>query len=219
MTEAYAAGFRTAAETAGVDPVVLEKYAGVLGLVGKTIGAALHPIRTANRVTGAIGDTARNIAMGGAGAAGNWLGSSIARYFQLLTGGNSKTLAPIVKGRLLRRVHRKQLETLRSGKVPGATDWASSAAAREAAAAGDMKALRKIRRANKPVPDVDSINGWSNRHLADIDKARNEWWKARAAQWGTLAGAGGLYAYTRDPDPTPDQDDGALTALRGLFGG
>ena len=219
MTEAYAAGFRTAAETAGVDPVVLEKYAGVLGLVGKTIGAALHPIRTANRVTGAIGDTARNIAMGGAGAAGNWLGSSIARYFQLLTGGNSKTLAPIVKGRLLQRVHRKQLETLRSGKVPVTADWASAAAAREAAAAGDMKALRKIRRANKPVPDVDSINGWSNRHLADIDKARNEWWKTRVVQGGTLAGAGGLYAYTRDPDPTPDQDDGALSALRGLFGG
>lgn len=218
MTEAYEAGFRKMAESYGVDPTALKKAAGVLNLAGRALGAAVHPVRTVNRTVDGISDVMRNVAVGGSKRIGDRIGEGVARYFQLLLGGSSKKLAPINKSRMLRDAAERGLKELRAGHV-GSSDWASSAAARSAADAGDMKALRRIRRANKPALRPDEVNGWANQHTKDLNAAAREWWKARAVQGGTLAGAGGLYAYNSEPEPDPEQDGGALTALRGLFGG
>lgn len=79
---AYAAGFRKAAEAAGVDPVALYKSAAPWGLLGKGINAIARFSQSSPK-----GQMAKGIQRGMNWFAGTRPGKAVARYGSLINGG------------------------------------------------------------------------------------------------------------------------------------
>ena len=126
--------------------------------------------------------------------------SIASRLGQLLLGGDRAKLAPLARARLLT----KGRDLMR----------------------GEHGAMKRVLKGRKRIGknlynwshtklSPDQLNGWSNRHLDELNAAAKEWWKARATQGAALAGTGGLYALSGDSEPQEQND----SPFAGLIGG